>query len=200
MSKVFIEEDSLTAIGNAIREKTGGTDTLSVPSGMVDAIASISGGGSSSIDWDSLQSHTITKKIGSSSSVKDNNVTIKIPGNTVCGIMQFSGILDSSPASLTYGKLYQGSALFLKNDNGKITLVNQLINNNNVPDYTPTYFGFGTAPDTIISYTTSYTTDSNGNITFKVYICGKGGSQYKYVSKSSGSQDDFIFTYYTKTS
>lgn len=50
MSKVFIEETSLTAIGDAIRAKTGSSDLLSIPSGMVDAIASIEagGGGSSS--------------------------------------------------------------------------------------------------------------------------------------------------------
>ena len=45
MSKVFIEEDSLTAIGNAIRSKTGDTAPLSVPTGMVNAISGISGGG-----------------------------------------------------------------------------------------------------------------------------------------------------------
>lgn len=47
MSKVFIEETSLTAIGDAIRAKTGSTELLSVPSGMVDAIASITTGGGS---------------------------------------------------------------------------------------------------------------------------------------------------------
>ena len=47
MSKVFIEEDSLTAIGNAIRSKTGDTAPLSVPTGMVNAIASITTGGGS---------------------------------------------------------------------------------------------------------------------------------------------------------
>ena len=45
MSKVFIDETSLSAIGNAIREKTGGADKLSVPSGMVEAIKGIQGGG-----------------------------------------------------------------------------------------------------------------------------------------------------------
>lgn len=47
MSKVFIEEASLTAIGDAIRAKTGGTEMLTVPSGMVDAIAGITTGGGS---------------------------------------------------------------------------------------------------------------------------------------------------------
>ena len=45
MSKVFIEEDSLTAIGDAIRSKTGDTAPLCVPTGMVEAIAGITGGG-----------------------------------------------------------------------------------------------------------------------------------------------------------
>lgn len=48
MSRVFIEEASLTAIGDAIRAKTGGTEMLTVPSGMVDAIASITTGGGDS--------------------------------------------------------------------------------------------------------------------------------------------------------
>ena len=41
MSRAIINESSLTAIGNAIRTKTGGTDKLSVPTGMVDAINGI---------------------------------------------------------------------------------------------------------------------------------------------------------------
>ena len=45
MSKVFIEETSLSAIGDAIRAKTGKSDLLS-PAQMVTAIGSISGGGS----------------------------------------------------------------------------------------------------------------------------------------------------------
>ena len=50
MAKIFIEETSLTAIGDAIREKTGSSELLTVPSGMVEAIAAIEtgGGGSSS--------------------------------------------------------------------------------------------------------------------------------------------------------
>lgn len=43
MGKIFIEDRSLTAIGDAIRAKTGGTALLS-PAQMVDAIASISAG------------------------------------------------------------------------------------------------------------------------------------------------------------
>ena len=45
MSKVFIEESSLTAIGDAVRAKTGSSDLLIVPDGMVSAISSIETGG-----------------------------------------------------------------------------------------------------------------------------------------------------------
>ena len=48
MSKVFINESSLTSIGNAIRGKTGSSELLSVPDGMVAAIESITTGGSGS--------------------------------------------------------------------------------------------------------------------------------------------------------
>ena len=49
MSKVFIEESSLTSIGNAIRGKTGSSELLSVPDGMVAAIESITTGGGSAV-------------------------------------------------------------------------------------------------------------------------------------------------------
>ena len=49
MSKVFIEENSLTSIGNAIRGKTGSSELLSVPDGMVAAIESITTGGGSAV-------------------------------------------------------------------------------------------------------------------------------------------------------
>lgn len=44
MAKVFIEEASLTAICDAIREKTGETALLTIPSGAVSAIEGISAG------------------------------------------------------------------------------------------------------------------------------------------------------------
>lgn len=49
MSKVFINESSLTSIGNAIRGKTGSSELLSVPDGMVAAIQSITAGGGSAV-------------------------------------------------------------------------------------------------------------------------------------------------------
>lgn len=49
MAKCFIQDTTLTAIGDAIRAKTGGTD-LMLPSAMPDAIAEI-GGGSGDYIW-----------------------------------------------------------------------------------------------------------------------------------------------------
>lgn len=49
MGKVFINETSLTAIGDAIREKTGGTELLS-PAEMATAIAGIETGGGDGSD------------------------------------------------------------------------------------------------------------------------------------------------------
>lgn len=43
MAKVYLEDSTLTGIGNAIREKNGTTDLL-LPSEMITAIQSISGG------------------------------------------------------------------------------------------------------------------------------------------------------------
>lgn len=49
MANVLIEETTLTAIGNAIREKTGKTDLI-LPSDMATEIAEITGGGGDSSD------------------------------------------------------------------------------------------------------------------------------------------------------
>lgn len=41
----LVQNTSLTAVADAIRAKTGGSDLLAFPSGMVDAIAGIASGG-----------------------------------------------------------------------------------------------------------------------------------------------------------
>ena len=58
MAKCFIEDATLTAIGNAIRAKTGGTD-LMIPSAMPAAIEGIvGGGGSGQYVWGTHESET----------------------------------------------------------------------------------------------------------------------------------------------
>ena len=45
MAKYAVNSESLTAVADAIRAKTGGTEQLLFPQGMVEAIGGISGGG-----------------------------------------------------------------------------------------------------------------------------------------------------------
>jgi hypothetical protein len=45
MAMYSVKSESLTAVADAIRAKTGGTDLLAFPDGMVEAIGGISGGG-----------------------------------------------------------------------------------------------------------------------------------------------------------
>lgn len=50
MSKVFINEETLTAIGDAIREKNGSTDLIA-PGNMADTIRNLPSGGGDGIDY-----------------------------------------------------------------------------------------------------------------------------------------------------
>lgn len=50
MSKVFINEETLTAIGDAIREKNGSADLIA-PGSMADTIRNLSSGGGDGIDY-----------------------------------------------------------------------------------------------------------------------------------------------------
>lgn len=52
MAKYIVQEESLVAVADAIREKTGGTDELVFPNGFAEAIAAIqAGGGGASSNW-----------------------------------------------------------------------------------------------------------------------------------------------------
>jgi hypothetical protein len=50
MSKVFINEETLTAIGDAIREKNGSADLIA-PGNMADTIRNLPSGGGDGIDY-----------------------------------------------------------------------------------------------------------------------------------------------------
>ena len=198
MSKVFIEEDSLTAIGNAIRSKTGDTAPLSVPTGMVEAIAGITGGGGEPLDFSKLKSHRMEAQIGSSSGAQVARINLTIPQDTVFGIMTFNGRLMSTPSSSLFSTLYQGSAILIKDDSGTITLVNNKTDNIRVPDDTPTYFSFISGLADEISQISNYSL-SDGQIVLPINIYGLGGSSYYYTVRYNAADVDFIFTYYTKS-
>ena len=113
MSKVFIEEDSLTAIGDAIRSKTGDTAPLSVPTGMVEAIANISGGGGG-VDINSLKRVTSSQQVGSGSSAKtSSSISIKIPKNAVFGTITFAARLFKTSNNFKTSQVYPGTACFI---------------------------------------------------------------------------------------
>ena len=65
MANVFIEESTLTAIGDAIRAKTGGTEGI-LPADMPAQIEGISGGGDGFYDtfWDAYQSNGARTEYG----------------------------------------------------------------------------------------------------------------------------------------
>ena len=124
MSKVFIEEDSLTAIGNAIRSKTGDTAPLSVPTGMVEAIAGITGGGGGGVNVNGeLKTVTAKTAVSKGDMVQYSENTIKAaapldsytlgqyfdPTNYPWGISWVSdevGILWSTPSSSSNYNIY----------------------------------------------------------------------------------------------
>ena len=197
MSKVFIEEDSLTAIGNAIRSKTGDTAPLSVPTGMVEAIAGITGGGEP-LDFSKLKSHRMEAQIGGSAGATVAKINLTIPQDTVFGIMTFNGRLMPSPSSSLFSTLYQGSAMLIKDDSGIITLINTKTDNIRVPDDTPTYFSFSNLPNEI-SQTRNYSLSDGQIVLPTISIFGLGGSSYYYTVRYNAADVDFIFIYYTKS-
>ena len=137
MSKVFIEEDSLTAIGNAIRSKTGDTAPLSVPTGMVEAIAGITGGGGGGVNVNGeLKTVTAKTAVSKGDMVQYSENTIKAaapldsytlgqyfdPVNYPWGISWVSdevGILWSTPNSSSNYNIYVYALKF--EDDGLIT-------------------------------------------------------------------------------
>ena len=91
MAKGLIQDTTLTAIGNAIRAKTGGTDLI-LPSAMPDAIASIqagSGGDSSGSDLSNCN-------IGSVTNPNTYARPLQIPSSVSSESIKFLMIQDTS--------------------------------------------------------------------------------------------------------
>lgn len=197
MSKVFIEEESLTAIGNAIRTKTGDTSPLSVPTGMVNAIASISGGGG--VDINSLKRVTSSQKVGSSSSSERSTaIPIKIPKNAVFGTITMAARLDKTTSSLTVGTVYPGSACFIIQNN-KITLYSDpTFGSNYIGSEVPTFFSWGGYNTSGVSTTTLPAISDDNTYHLTLQVMGHDGDNYYYIMKCNIPEDLYITSFVTE--
>ena len=87
MSKVMVNESSLTAIGEAIRGKNGTTNTYK-PSEMAAAISSIPAGGGGNLDFSNLEYVQLTSK--NNSVLPDLTTFISDFNKVVCIMIQGS--------------------------------------------------------------------------------------------------------------
>ena len=198
MIKVFIEEDSLTAIGNAIRSKTGDTAPLSVPTGMVEAIAGITGGGG--VDINSLKRVISSQKVGSSTSGGQtaNNIGIKIPKNAVFGTITMAARLTKSSSSLTAGSVYPGSACFII-QNGKIILYNDpTFDSDYIYSEVPTFFSFSKHSTSGVSTVTLPAISDDNTYHLSLYILGHDGYPADYMKKCDIPNDLYITSFVTE--
>ena len=126
--------DKLTAIGDAIRTKTGGTDLLTLDQ-MATEIANIQGGGGGSIDFANLKSTSYTY------SANSDFVPIQwgSMGPKDFGLPAFvyvSGIEQSTSNNMNYSRNYSGVAMLYADENNEVQ-VKPLINVNASEDEQP---------------------------------------------------------------
>lgn len=197
MSKVFIEEDSLTAIGNAIREKTGDTAPLSVPTGMVEAIAGITGGGG--VDINSLKRVISSQRFGSIvSSAKAVNIRIKIPKNAVFGTITFAARLKQTSSSTIAGSVYPGSACFII-QNGKIILYSDpTFDSNYINSEVPTFFSWNDHNTSGVSTVTLPAISDDNTYHLSLYVLGHSGYPANYMMKCEIPEDLYITSFVTE--
>ena len=198
MSKVFIEEDSLTAIGNAIRSKTGDTAPLSVPTGMVEAIAGITGGGG--VDINSLKRVISSQKVGSSTSggKTANNIIIKIPKNAVFGTITMAARLTKSSSSLTAGSVYPGSACFII-QNDKIILYNDpTFDSDYIYSEVPTFFSFRGNNGSNFSTVILPAVSDDNTYHLRLNVLGHAGYPADYITKCEIPKDLYITSFVTE--
>ena len=203
MSKVFIEEDSLTAIGNAIRSKTGDTAPLSVPTGMVEAIGSIAAGGSSGggggVDINSLKRVTSSQRVGSIvSATTARNIHIKIPKNAVFGTITFAARLNKTSNSTTTSKVYPGSACFII-QNGKIILYSDpTFDSEYIHSEVPTFFSFNDHRTSGVSTVTLPAISDDNTYHLSLYILGHAGYPADWMMKCNIPNDLYITSFVTE--
>lgn len=126
--------DKLTAIGDAIRGKTGGTEPLTLDQ-MATEIANISSGGGGSIDFANLKSMSYTASPNYDFIPLDRYN--KLPEDfSFPAFMYVSGIEQSASNNMNYSRNYSGVAMLYTNENNEIQ-VKPLINRNAREDEQP---------------------------------------------------------------
>lgn len=95
MSKVFIEESTLTSIGNAIREKNGTTDMIA-PLDMATAITNLPSGGGTMV-WENVAEMATNGKYNISKYLEKHNQLIVFItyNNSVYAMIIENGVLSA---------------------------------------------------------------------------------------------------------
>lgn len=95
MSKVFIEESTLTSIGNAIREKNGTIDMIA-PLDMATAITNLPSGGGTMV-WENVAEMTTNGKYNISKYLEKHNQLIVFItyNNSVYAMIIENGVLSA---------------------------------------------------------------------------------------------------------
>lgn len=111
MSKVFIEESTLTAIGDALREKNGTTDMIA-PLDMATAITNLPSGGGGTMMWENVAEMTTNGKYNIATYLEKHNQLIVFItyNNNVYAMIIKNGVL-TSPCYNDSGKIFTKTKL-----------------------------------------------------------------------------------------
>ena len=103
MAKVFIEDSTLTAIGNAIRNKRGTTDLIDPAdfAGEIDAIET--GGGGGGADWGNWQTGTMPDSENAILGNAANKTSIEIELTAPMSTFYYSFYIPNETSFSTYG-------------------------------------------------------------------------------------------------
>lgn len=134
MSKVFIEEETLIGIGNAIREKSGTTDLIATTD-MASAISNLPSGGGGTVKYASVNAksdnYSNTMTFDLSAYVKENNTVLIMNSysgaNHVYSVFIVNGVLDTaryqqSGSNLFGPVVYTGNITYQSYVNGILTV------------------------------------------------------------------------------
>ena len=208
MAKIFIEESTLSAIGNSIRAKTGKTDMIP-PLNMPTEIASIQTGGSSTVTTGDVNFYDYDGTLVASYSLSEAQSLTALPDGPTHEGLTFQGWNWSLEAIKSMNRAVNVGAIYTTND-GKTRIYITLGEGRTSPllgccpnGTVIVDWGDGTTPDTLtgtststIQYTPTHNYTSPGNYVISLTVngtCGFLGSSttndYCYLLKYSTTKD-----------